>query len=50
MNDEYPKECPGCLNNTLIKKDLPDGRYVLVCTKCGLRRGPFKPDKGKGVV
>jgi transcription elongation factor Elf1 len=50
MNDEYPKTCPRCQKESLIKVRLDDGKYSMICENCGLIRGEFKPDKKKGVV
>jgi DNA-directed RNA polymerase subunit RPC12/RpoP len=42
--------CPKCGTRTMAKVRLPDGKYTLRCERCGLERGEFKPDRGRGVV
>jgi hypothetical protein len=42
--------CPKCGTRTMARVRLPDGKYTLRCERCGLERGAFKPDSGRGVV
>jgi uncharacterized protein (DUF983 family) len=50
LNQGLDTLCPRCGKNTLIRKELENGRYVIVCTSCGLMRGELPPDEKKGVV
>jgi hypothetical protein len=42
--------CPACGKKRMVRKELKDGRYMLICEFCGTKRGPLKEDKKKGVV
>jgi len=42
--------CPRCGKESMVRKGSGPSGYYLVCTLCGLRRCPFPPDTGKGVV
>ncbi|MFO8050419.1 MAG: hypothetical protein R6V01_01815 [Thermoplasmatota archaeon] len=42
--------CPRCGKKGLIKKDLGNGKYTIVCPHCGLERGELPPDSKRGVV
>jgi len=44
------KICPKCGERSMVQKKLPGGKYVLVCEKCGTKRGEFLEDMKKGVV
>lgn len=44
------KTCPRCGKDSLAKELLPNGRYRIKCTTCGLVRGDLPPDTKKGVV
>ena len=44
------KLCPLCGKRTMRRKQLPRGKYALVCPDCGTERGPFKKDEKQDVA
>lgn len=50
MEEKVEGSCPSCGKDTLVRRVLPDGKYVIVCSACGLERGRLPPDDKKGVV
>lgn len=43
--------CPKCGKRSLIKKEVEEKKYILICSECGFQqRAPLKDDKKKGIV
>jgi len=41
--------CPKCGKRSMVKQKVEKGKYTLVCTACGFKRGKLSKDLKRGV-